>query len=329
MRLQPFDIGPRMALAGFLVSQVLIGGAAAASFDCHKAQSKLEKAICADPIISAEDERLNRLYQERADLLSPLGKTLLVRSQRSWLRYLDASISSQNGNTFPLSSEYEKRISQLQQVMKTADGLTLNRIDVFRTFNAPPDKYGAYLSIEHVGYPQIDDPKTAAMVQWNHQHMQSLKHIEQVCGGDSAGLEDNDYTLGWANQTLISLTVSTQDYCRGYPHGLFSNVGENLFLSTPLRKLKWSNVFLGRKQTREKVQKLFVNRMEPDQRGSADIVDAVENAAINPGSWTLTPTGIKLNFSAYESGSYMGDPHVGEVTWTDLKPFLRAGAPVP
>jgi uncharacterized protein len=58
--------------------------ALAASFPCEKAQSKIEKAICADAELSQLDEYLARYYGgARAGLGA--GATCLAADQRSWL----------------------------------------------------------------------------------------------------------------------------------------------------------------------------------------------------------------------------------------------------
>ena len=57
--------------------------AAAASFDCKKAATPTEKAICADPILSRLDEQLDDAYrvaQKRAS-----SRTALRDAQRQWL----------------------------------------------------------------------------------------------------------------------------------------------------------------------------------------------------------------------------------------------------
>lgn len=61
--------------------------ACAASFDCGKAATSKEQAICADPGLSRLDEALNAAY---ARAQARVGDKALMRQwQRSWLRSLD------------------------------------------------------------------------------------------------------------------------------------------------------------------------------------------------------------------------------------------------
>jgi uncharacterized protein len=60
-------------------------GARAASFDCAKAKSKIEKAICADPKLSQFDEDLNRYYTTALDALKD-GASCLKSDERVWVK---------------------------------------------------------------------------------------------------------------------------------------------------------------------------------------------------------------------------------------------------
>jgi glucose/arabinose dehydrogenase/uncharacterized protein len=66
-----------------LAAALSVESAAAASFDCAKAATPTEKAICADPILSRLDEQLDDAYrvaQKRAS-----SRTALRDAQRQWL----------------------------------------------------------------------------------------------------------------------------------------------------------------------------------------------------------------------------------------------------
>jgi len=83
-----------------------------ASFDCAKATTKIEKAICKDQRLCELDEELAILYKGLRNSLNPRGKELLKQEQRYWLKernskYADANVDS-------LISSYEKRISALE-----------------------------------------------------------------------------------------------------------------------------------------------------------------------------------------------------------------------
>lgn len=73
----------------FILSQVfftclfLARPAGAASFDCAKAKTDVEKAICGDPVLSSLDEQLNKAYQAAMKSSEAAGD--IQAQQQQWL----------------------------------------------------------------------------------------------------------------------------------------------------------------------------------------------------------------------------------------------------
>jgi uncharacterized protein len=100
-----------MAVAGALMA---VGGAAqAASFDCNRARTADEKAICADRVLNDKDVRMALLF-DITQRLVPMGSRDAIRdSQKVWLaqrRTCGARVSC-------LSLAYDRRIAALNRVM--------------------------------------------------------------------------------------------------------------------------------------------------------------------------------------------------------------------
>lgn len=71
----------RMAVLSLVLSAPL---ASAASFDCAKARSPVEKMVCADPALSRQDDLLAASYKRA---MERLGNPVALRaSQRAWLK---------------------------------------------------------------------------------------------------------------------------------------------------------------------------------------------------------------------------------------------------
>jgi uncharacterized protein len=74
-----------MKLPLLLAASLLLPlSAHAASFDCKKAATSVERQICADPKLSAMDEQLGRLYRDA--LRTGPKPELLTAYQRDWLK---------------------------------------------------------------------------------------------------------------------------------------------------------------------------------------------------------------------------------------------------
>lgn len=107
------------AMAACLVSVCLLsaGAASAASFDCAKAVSPAEKAVCADPTLSRLDERLTKAYRQGVDelwldqILEPRTPTARAYrgAQFAWLKARDVC----GADTACLKRLYEHRLKML------------------------------------------------------------------------------------------------------------------------------------------------------------------------------------------------------------------------
>lgn len=99
----------RHALAALCLMST--GLAMAASFDCAKAGNATEKAICADPGLSRQDEALAALYQRQLEM-PDTGQwgTILRRDQRDWIAVRNRECK---GNVHCLKQDYQRRITYL------------------------------------------------------------------------------------------------------------------------------------------------------------------------------------------------------------------------
>ena len=76
--------GTTSAILSLLLALSCSAVAAAASFPCEKAQTRIEKAICADAEVSQLDEYLGRYYSGARTALRE-SASCLVADQRQWL----------------------------------------------------------------------------------------------------------------------------------------------------------------------------------------------------------------------------------------------------
>ena len=92
-------------------------GAEAASFDCTKAKTPDEIAICVTPALSDLDVQMATLYGVRMQIPMLMGARGAAQDeQRSWL----ASRATCGSNTACLQTAYQSRIAALQQIIQAA-----------------------------------------------------------------------------------------------------------------------------------------------------------------------------------------------------------------
>jgi len=94
----------------------LPGVGAAASFDCSKAGTRIEKMVCANPELSGLDERLNDIYQKTVKRSAGQAKDLQQAEQR-WM----SAERDKCRNAACLSAVYKKRITELEAIVAKMD----------------------------------------------------------------------------------------------------------------------------------------------------------------------------------------------------------------
>ena len=105
-----------------LLSLAGTASAHAASFDCAKARTGVEKAVCADPQLSEYDERIAAAYKRALDEWDGKIKAYVRNEQRHWLAEIrriddnDGEIdpTCAAGNLPCLRREYQLRTDELE-----------------------------------------------------------------------------------------------------------------------------------------------------------------------------------------------------------------------
>lgn len=88
------------------------GAAQSASFNCAKAKGKIEKAICADQLLSNLDEYLGRYYGGASETLKD-GAACLKTDQRAWVKTVRDACGTK---TSCLKEVYLKRLGTLDSL---------------------------------------------------------------------------------------------------------------------------------------------------------------------------------------------------------------------
>lgn len=102
----------------------------AASFDCTKAATKVEKLICADSGLSTQDKTLAAVYRQAASLTA--GGSEPRQSQRLWLKRRNACADADC-----VAALYASRIAELEDAI----GQDLNAETIAGTYTRRDDDY--------------------------------------------------------------------------------------------------------------------------------------------------------------------------------------------
>jgi uncharacterized protein len=97
-----------------LLPCLMTGGIHAASFDCKKAKTEIEKMICKDEELSKFDEEMDRKYKKALQLVS--YKEQMKKQQQAWIKTLRNACKDETC----LQREYRDRIAALNSTLAAA-----------------------------------------------------------------------------------------------------------------------------------------------------------------------------------------------------------------
>jgi uncharacterized protein len=278
--------------------------ASAASFDCKKAASWLEKTVCSNPKLSKLDEELAKAYHDALASLSPEGQKETKQYQKQWLKKI--SSFSKRG----IKDEYEERIKQLQQcLLKFPDRVFRN---VYVTYFFKTDEKCSLAYARYLMYPQIENPRNENEKAWNNFLFKKVTNF--MPDEDCQQIHDN-YTVSFSNKHLISVKRSNITYTEGAPMPAQAEAEGLSWLLESRRELKAEDLFNGTADWRDKLRELAVQQME-----NHEYSEELKNIVASPSLWEISKDGLGF-LSFFNAAGYGTDPFV-VIKWETLKPYL-------
>lgn len=323
----------------------------AASFDCAKAGTSFEKAICASPGISKSDEILAQAYATALGGLSKPSADAVKASQHDWLDYAARACSD---NAKPIAGTYND--DQLQCLQSTFDtrikALEVSRMQGGYRFypyeryllevdpDATADDYQK-LAEKHFETVKIDrnddlaaafNAMTETMRLANNSQMGEgetnlfVKDSDELAPGDTSSDIDITTSVKDVNSARITLETDTYWFGHGAAHGNYG-VTYDHFLVGEKRALVAGDVFKG-KGWQKRLSALVIDAIKekladgyfPDSE--ADMPKLVAD----PSRWDFSDDGLIMQFEPYEVTAYAGGAPTVTIPWDQLTDDLADNA---
>ncbi len=312
--------------------------AAAASFDCQRAASPVEKFICSHPEISRLDEQMTDAYQRLQQDYPALVRSAVLPSQREWLSYWPRTCSS-NAATIQLGKnevscakeQYRKRITDLQP-RKLPDGtqiLTRSR------FAAAFDKKSgdSALGKHELRYPEVILTTAPPSKRAAYEALNRLMHVDEatwkspsdteawdaVAAVDANADSEFNRSIELVAPSLITITSGTYSYGHGAAHPLTFGERSHFRLDTA-QALRTSDWFKGT-AWKTLLGNLAYSFVRKEYGQSNDFGDA-SALALEPERWNFEKNGLSITFNQYEVAPYSAGTPSFTVPWRDLKSHL-------
>lgn len=197
---------------------VLHAKAYAQSFDCSKATTAVEHAICDDQHLRELDEALGRELKS-ALVAVPDRRQLLLADQRRWLAYRDKRCREESPLDDCLSYLYHKRVAHLQAAATASAAICLKVADShYRPADVPADtKSREYVS--DATFPYTDDA-LSQLLEWAKTQSPPIVITPELLGALKS-LADETGTIG-ALDKLPGRNLYSMTHEQGSAHCLTS-----------------------------------------------------------------------------------------------------------
>lgn len=330
-----------------LILPASIGPAQGASFDCGKASTPFEEAICGDEGLSKADERLARSYSFALAGLSESASTRLKRSQQDWLRHAQRACTAENEPL--LTGSYDERMIWCLSNLYTARAGALEMSRFYRGERLyTVGQYASYLDSYRLEEPdfrwpvghheltvvQLDSTEPYAeklnAALWAEGEARSSTRDED--GEGDAGGDDTSVVIdlqGGYWDGRMSFTVESSWYPHGAAHGGHTTSYLH-YLVEEERFAQADDLFEGKKWKGE-LAKLTATALE-EQLGpilfpESDDASTLEDIVSDVSRWDFSNyLGLTIQFQPYEVTAYAyGTPTIF-LLWDDLEPLVKEGS---
>lgn len=322
--------------------------AVAASFDCAKASTPFEIAICSNPELSKADERLAKTYATAVGGLSEPALAHMRAGQREWLNFAQRACTQ---DAQPIvSGTYDERAtgclvqlfgdrSTMLESSRMMSGLRFYPVS---RYGAAPDPYEVDnpdsnwpVSKQELIVAQIDSEEDFvstfnSLAREVMQFDQASNAAKADADGDEDASSDSNNSLSVdevAGTERITLVEQTYWYGHGAAHGNWG-ISYQHFLRSEKRWMTASDMFAG-KGWQKALLDLSVSALE-DEHGDMLMLDDpsyLADIVIDPTRWKLSDAyGLIIQFQPYEVAAYAYGAPTARVGWDALEDYLAESA---
>jgi uncharacterized protein len=309
-------------------------GAAAASFDCARAETQVEKAICASPELGRIDEVLARAYATALGGLGDEAKAAIQADQRQWLGFAALACTS-DARPFSaalteeeqgcLGAVYRSRIARLGESRMEGEWRVYPRTSYSLVDEPDPDVYQG-VATKEVSSPRIDEESGVA-----EAFNDLMDEADDAARPDPASedYETSDImvttTIDSVATRRISLTTNTYWMGHGAAHGNYA-ITHAHYLTNEMRMLEAGDLFTGA-GWQEALGRMALDELDRTLDGGIwDEARAdVPVAAADPSRWSLADEGLQIVFQPYEVTAYAAGAPTVTINWERLAEYLAPG----
>lgn len=324
----------RLVIAAFVL--ILAGvPAQAASFDCAKASSAFERAICDTPELSQKDEILAKAYATALGGLSKQASDAVKAGQREWLHYAERACTD---DAEPLKGDYDDegasclatlfsgRIGDLEE-SRMRSGRRVYMMDRYTVFPDPEAADDAFTKVTTRQYSsaRIDGDNEEA-----HGFNALMETYDSQGGPESEEDASSDVVNTLGIDSISDARISVRHDSWWYGHGAaHGNYGTSYihYVTAEDRELAAGDIFKGDDWVAALAELAFADlRRQLGEGMWPTSADELHEAVSDPARWNFAERGLTVQFQPYEVTAYAAGAPTVLIAWAQLSDHLTDGA---
>ena len=327
----PYSIWP---FAAFLA-----GVTQAQAFDCSKAATKVEKAICADSDLMTADADMAKTYVSVREASTAAEKKMLALSQRRWIGQRENACAYGEGTELAscISKEINERRLLLQGAPTSGPGASSTLVPVFLQQRGDAKIYDLDYALIRFANPQSPGEKLFnALSKKILAEAPRGPHGQELIEGQMLAREET-FAISFASPDLLSVTDSFYAF-EGGAHGNGGVTNINIDMRSG-KEIKTSDVFSSEAaktlalECREQVLARKQENYGAEKYVAAEDGNYQENTIadhINDFQrWTISADKAIVTFDSYAIGAYAEGPFECTFDMPKLKAIAIPHAPLP
>jgi uncharacterized protein YecT (DUF1311 family) len=304
----------------------------AAGFDCGKAQTSVEKAICANPPLAAADSAMAQAYDALAKAVPAEQKAALLSDQRKWVAGRAAGCEDKKGEAFTaclLADTEERRRFLAGEGPNGASGAPR----LLPTFLAETKK-GAYeISVEYPQFAAPHDPKFNTAVREltiAPKDLADYRDVDPQRPAGSSNYYDVGYTIDYLGPRLAVFIFGFSGFAGGaHPNSWRSAVWWNPETDAPVTL---ADMLADPEKAVPAIASMCKDKLSVEAKAEGwDFFDDADFAGVvkDTASWSLDKDGVTIIFNPYSVAAYVVGPRDCALPFAELSQWLKPGGPLP
>ena len=294
------------------------------AFDCAKATTPSEKAICASPELKKTDDAMGNAYSKLRKSLDADGSTQLRNSQRHWLSYRQTYCEAE---AQCMLEETKSRREELSKLIAANPAM----LPIFIYQPGTKKTYDVKISGTKFAYPN-----TPSQILFNREFdaIISQSPLGEETDVQEVARYSHEISMQITRNTprLISAVIAVYDYSGGAHPNSWQNTinidmrngkllkASDLFTDTSMEKIVAScrDMILNSKSDQ------YDGANEANRRAlEEDFPGVIKETVFDLKSWNFDNKGATITFNAYSIGSYAEGQYLCEFSSGEIEELVK------